>query len=149
MVLVWYPTGVAKLVDDAKVTAIRKGVASTLSMFAVETPIGVSSTAAAALLMNSVSRSAIKYRTASTTSGPMSLTHPIVFWTRNSAAPVSLIATPKGRRPASKMMMRQSMASYTSSASRHLAKVMATAPASAVTLIGAQPTAATPITSAI
>jgi len=60
MVLVWYPIGVEKLVDAAKHMAIRNGFGSIFSEAAIEIAIGASRTAAALLVINSVSTAAIK-----------------------------------------------------------------------------------------
>ena len=52
--LVWYPSGVAKLADAAIITAITNGSAATPILFVIDRTMGMTRTAAALLVITSV-----------------------------------------------------------------------------------------------
>ena len=70
MVFVWYPIGVAKLVDAAKVIATKNGRGSTCMDDASDSAIGARITAEALFDITSVNMAATRYNDARTTRGP-------------------------------------------------------------------------------
>ena len=82
--------------------------------------------------------------TASVTSGPWSESEPSAWRAIQSAPPDFCRAIPKGNKPASKIITRQSTAAYAWSLRRQRNVTKAMPPSNAVATIGSQPSAATP-----
>jgi len=72
MVFVWYPMGVEKLVDAAKVIATKNGRGSTCIDDASDSAIGARITAEALFDITSVNMAVTRYNDAKTTRGPKS-----------------------------------------------------------------------------
>src|SRR6056297_3731718 len=138
-----------RLSDAANVTAYRNGSGSAPTLEAASIAIGASRAADALLDITAVMISVMAKKPDISAVGPKSASPEIMRLASSSAVPVLSIAVPSGSTPASSITTFQFTASYASLVFRQPVRIINTTPATALTTIDVNPSAAVNTTPAI